>query len=74
MVKSPHSLRPLARPRRNRAISAITGKPITLVLDVTKEKESQKESQENISLCDCGKKDMWCIECYGEYGYFICFD
>ena len=70
MVKSPRSLRPLARPRRNSAISAITGKPIVLVLDLTKE----KYSQEDISFCPCGKKDIWCNECYGDFRDFICFD
>jgi hypothetical protein len=69
-MKSPRNLRPLARPRRNQAISAITGKPMILVLDLTKEKDSQEET----SLCDCGKKDIWCDECYGDFGYFICFE
>ena len=69
MSRSPRYLRPLARPRRNQAISAITGEPIVLVLDLTKE----KDSQENISLCCCGKKDIWCDECYGDFGDFICF-
>ena len=70
MSRSPRCLRPLARPRRNQAISAITGKPIVLFLDLTKE----KDSQEDISFCRCGKKDIWCDECYGDFGDFICFD
>ena len=70
MVKTPLTLRPLARPRRNSAISAITGKPMVLVLDLTKEKGSQEET----SLCDCGKRDIWCDECYGDFGDFIYFE
>ncbi len=70
MVKSPRSLRPIARPRRNSAISAITGKPMILVLDLTKE----RDSQEDISFCQCGKKDIWCDECYGDFQDFICFE
>ena len=69
-MNSNSRLRPLARPRRNQAISAITGKPIVLVLDLTKE----NDSHEDISFCPCGKKDMWCSDCYGEFGDFICFE
>ena len=38
MPKSPRSLRPIARPNRHSAISAVTGKPMVLSLDITKEK------------------------------------
>lgn len=70
MVKSPPCLRPIARPRRNNAISAITGRPIVLSLDLSKE----KYSQESASFCSCGKKDLWCDECYGKFEDFISFE
>lgn len=70
MEKQLRSPKTRPRARRNEAISAITGKPIVLVLDVTK----QKESQRDISFCPCGKKDVWCSECYGDFEDFICFE
>ena len=69
MPKSPRSLRPIARPNRHSAISAITGKPMVLSLDITNE----KHSQEDVSFCYCGKRDLWCDECYGKFEDFICF-
>ena len=57
-------------PRRNSAISAVTGRPMVLVLGAAKESDSHKD----ISVCPCGKKDAWCSECYGNFGDFIFFD